>query len=244
MAYRDNGAPRAAARVSITAASDPASPDRGPDRLIEPGSEPGSRLVVAIERAWSAIVRRHTGVPHVVVVVSAAGEVASPERSLGHLAVGRWEAGRPSRPQLVVEAGAAGRTPVELLGMLLHEAAHALGAERGEQDRSRGGRYHNRRFKVIAEELGLVLGQSPSAGWAQVSVPPATSIRYWLELAELGAAFALWPQAISAGARPPTSAGPNLLACQCSCGRRIRVSRRALSQAPIVCGRCRGDFLV
>lgn len=211
---------------------------------LTPGAEPGSRLVVAVERAWSAIVRRHPSVPHVVVVVSAVGDVPSPERRLGHLAVGRWGAIRAGRAQLAVEAGAGEFTPVDLLGMLLHEAAHGLGAQRGEQDRSRGGRYHNRRFKALAEELGLGVDQADNVGWAQVSVPPATAVRYQLEVTDLGAALALWPQVDSVSESRPTSAGHNLLACQCSCGRRIRVSRRALSLAPIVCGRCRGDFLV
>ena len=47
------------------------------------------------------------------------------------------------------------RSPREVLGTLLHEAAHALAHARGIKDTSRQGRYHNKHFKTLAEELGL-----------------------------------------------------------------------------------------
>ena len=40
-----------------------------------------------------------------------------------------------------------------------------LASERGVKDASGQGRYHNRRFKTIAEELGLDVGQGPPFGW-------------------------------------------------------------------------------
>ena len=47
------------------------------------------------------------------------------------------------------------RTAHDVLGTLLHEAAHALAHARGIKDTSRQGRYHNKHFKTLAEELGL-----------------------------------------------------------------------------------------
>ena len=47
------------------------------------------------------------------------------------------------------------RTPREVLGTLLHEAAHALAAARGITDTSRQGRYHNKKYAALAAELGL-----------------------------------------------------------------------------------------
>ena len=49
------------------------------------------------------------------------------------------------------------RTPDEVLGTLLHEAAHALAHARGIKDTSRQGRYHNKHFKTCAEQLGLAV---------------------------------------------------------------------------------------
>ena len=36
----------------------------------------------------------------------------------------------------------------------------------------------------------------------------------------------------------------NLLACVCACGRRIRVAKATLAEAPIVCGACAEPFEV
>jgi len=41
----------------------------------------------------------------------------------------------------------------------------------------------------------------------------------------------------------PTQTGSrNLLACACSCGRKLRVAKATLEQAPIVCGACAEPF--
>lgn len=39
---------------------------------------------------------------------------------------------------------------------VLHEAAHALAHVRGQKDTTRGGHYHNKTFRGLAEEVGLV----------------------------------------------------------------------------------------
>ncbi len=46
------------------------------------------------------------------------------------------------------------RTAREVLGTLLHEAAHALAAARGITGTSRQGRYHNRKFATFADRAG------------------------------------------------------------------------------------------
>jgi hypothetical protein len=59
-------------------------------------------------------------------------------------------------------------------------------------------------------------------------------------LADLAAALGLWRYAEQ---QHSTSTGSrNLLACQCSCGRKLRVAKQTLEQAPIVCGACEQPF--
>ena len=53
------------------------------------------------------------------------------------------------------------RTPREVLGTLLHEAAHALAAARGITGTSRQGRYHNKKYARLADELGLDVAEDP-----------------------------------------------------------------------------------
>ncbi len=47
------------------------------------------------------------------------------------------------------------------LEVLLHEAARGLNTRRCLKETSRGGRYHNARFKATAVEVGLVVEQPP-----------------------------------------------------------------------------------
>ena len=84
------------------------------------------------------------------------------------------------------------RTPQEVLGTLLHEAAHALAFERGVKDTSRQGRYHNKQFKTLAEELGLTVTHDDRLGWSVTTVTDPTARGYAAHLDTLAAAMILW----------------------------------------------------
>ena len=88
------------------------------------------------------------------------------------------------------------RTPREVLATLLHEAVHALAAARGITDTSRQGRYHNRKFALLAAELGLDVDEDPGQfGWSVTTVPDTTARRYADGLALLTAAMTVWRSA-------------------------------------------------
>lgn len=53
----------------------------------------------------------------------------------------------------------------ELCGTLLHEMVHLWNLQNGVQDTSRGGTYHNKKFKEVAEQHGLIIEQHPKYGW-------------------------------------------------------------------------------
>jgi hypothetical protein len=123
---------------------------------------------------------------------------------------------------------------------LLHEAAHAIAHVRGIKDTSRQGRWHNLRFKALAEEVGITVTHDPRIGWAPTTIPPATQDAYTVTLAELGQALRLHrsPEAVRDGRKSSN----NALLCVCSCVRRIRVAAAVLTAGPITCGLCGGDF--
>ena len=200
-----------------------------------------SALVATLERAWGAIVTRCPEVPPVVVVVAPGSGGRGGELKLGHFAAGRWEVQGGQRAELLVGGEGLAMGAEEVLGTLLHEAAHGLGWTRRIQNTSRGGRYHNRKYKALAEELGLDVGQAGTLGWSATSMRAATAAGYASVLAELEPALILWRRAESSGGGT-TSGGRNLVACQCPCLRRIRVSQTTLAQGPIECGMCHGLF--
>lgn len=122
-----------------------------------PSSAP---IVAALEATWTAIQTDHPEVPDVVIVL-ASGSVGMPKGvlRLGHFAAMRWHhtRGEARLPEVFVGGEGLARGAVDVLGTLLHEAAHALAHVRGIQDCSRQGRYHNRRFQALSTELGLIL---------------------------------------------------------------------------------------
>ncbi len=198
-----------------------------------------SVLVAALERAWSAIRARHPQVPEVVMVVASGSVGRRGELKLGHFADRRWTVATTERPELFVGGEGLAAGPVEVLGTLLHEAAHGLAAARGVQDTSRQGRYHNRRYVALAGELGLTVQRAGSRGWTATTVPAETTTVYAAVVDDLARALVLWRRAEHPGGRKRAG---NLLAAVCGCGRRIRAARSTLAQAPVLCGRCGGPF--
>jgi hypothetical protein len=127
-----------------------------------------------------------------------------------------------------------------VLGTLLHEAAHGLAQARGVQDTRRQGRYHCRRYATLARELGLDVASVKPIGWSPTTVPTQTASLYAGQLEDLAAALVLWRrQEHRLGAGPRSR---NLLAAVCGCGRRIRVAKATLAEAPILCSACQQPF--
>lgn len=232
-----------------------------------PAQEAGvtaSMLVAAIESVWSAIQVRHPDVPDVVVTLGA-GSIGNARGylKLGHFAADRWQVGEDTpRSELFIGGEGLARGATGVLGTLLHEAAHGMARVRGIQDTSRQGRYHNRKFKMLAEELGIQVAQDRIIGWSATTVPQAAVESYSAEVAELGAAIRMWRRSeglpIGAPADPGTpGASPDgdddntvtrkpknglVMTCRCVPQRRIRVAATVAEHGPIMCGVCQSDF--
>jgi len=127
-----------------------------------------------------------------------------------------------------------------VLGTLLHEAAHALAHVRGIKDTSRQGRWHNARFKTLAEEVGIEVTKDPRIGWSPTTLTETTRTEYADTIAMLGDALRLFRSIEITDSRTGKSSNPP--ACLCDCGRRIRVAASVLAAGPITCGICGADF--
>jgi len=160
---------------------------------------------------------------------------------MGHYASGRWYASNVKHAEVMVSGEGLARTPRDVLATLLHEAAHALAAARGITGTSRQGRYHNKKYALLAAELGLDVAATPGFGWTITTVPDTTAARYAAQLGALNDAMTIWRN------DEPTPTGTarrntNLIAAACSCGRKIRVAASTLDEAPITCRACDGHF--
>jgi hypothetical protein len=194
------------------------------------------RLIGALEWAWKAIQSRHPELPDVVLTVASGGR----HRKLGHFSPRRWEVlDEGERPEVLIGAEGLKRFATDVLGTLLHEAAHGLAHVRGIRDTSRRGHYHNGRYRELAMELGLEVIEHESAGWSLTSVPIGTTVEYAATLEDLTKAMQLYRHP-----ERPVPKGRNFVPADCGCGRRIRVAKTELrpSLPAIVCEGCGEPF--
>jgi len=135
---------------------------------------------------------------------------------------------------LITLDGLAG-SAVEIFATLLHEAVHAVAFERGIKDTSRQGRYHNARFRAIAEEIGLEAGRDPPFGWSSTALAPGTTALYRETLRAL--TEALGDHRDHSPALGDARARRREVTLICDCGHRVRPAHRQ-SIREAICTRC------
>lgn len=64
----------------------------------------------------------------------------------------------------------------EICTTLLHEMVHLWNLQNDIQDTSRSGTYHNKKFKTVAEEHGLIIEKDDKYGWTKTSLNEETEI--------------------------------------------------------------------
>lgn len=154
-------------------------------------------------------------------------------------AIGLSEESYQILSEVFITDDALTRPAVEVLGILLHEAAHSLADHRAINETSRQGRYHNARFKAVAEEIGLEgHDRDPLLGWSLRTVTAATAALYGDTIAELD-------RTLTAN-RPPrdstltaSRSGQHAAVFVCGCGPKRRGARRAFKPRRMICGVCR-----
>ncbi len=68
---------------------------------------------------------------------------------------------------------------MEICETLIHEMVHLKNLQDDVQDTSRSGKYHNKKFKEVAEEHGLLVDKDSKYGWCITKLTDET--KYWIE---------------------------------------------------------------
>lgn len=128
---------------------------------------------------------------------------------------------------------------------LLHELAHAENHALGIDDTDKSGRRHNKKFKSMAERLGLTVEKSKSLGFAFTDLGPEAAA--FLETIRFNrSVFELCRITEAKGNKQ----GTRLLKCECpECGYTVRVTQKWLdignpicpSHGDMVAGKPEGD---
>lgn len=194
---------------------------------------------------------------------SFAGEIEEPIITIqstpgayGHVTVAKaWKRGEEERHELNICADWLNRPIEEVVATMIHEMVHLLNLQRGIQDCSRGGKYHNRKFADEAEKHMIRIEKHDKYGWT-ITIPTEDLINYillqgWDEIEmNRGTGYSYTgPSGAKAGGKPTAGAGEakvkpkgsNSRKHTClACGRVARTT----SDFPLICGICREDMII
>lgn len=97
--------------------------------------------------------------------------IQSTPKAYGHfsLKADTWISKIGGTHEINIGAGTLARPIENICATLLHEMVHYYNYINGIQDCSRGGTYHNGRFKRAAEERDLIVEHSEKYGWSHTS---------------------------------------------------------------------------
>lgn len=97
--------------------------------------------------------------------------IQSTPKAYGHFTLrdDTWISKRGSSHEINIGAGTLSRPIENVVATLLHEMCHYYNFVNGIQDCSRGGTYHNKRFKASAESRDLIIEHDDRYGWTITS---------------------------------------------------------------------------
>lgn len=92
--------------------------------------------------------------------------IQSTPRAYGHVTVAKtWKKKDENRHELNIGAETLNRPIENVVATMMHEMVHLYNLAHGIQDCSRGGIYHNRKFRDLAVTKGLDIQKHDTYGW-------------------------------------------------------------------------------
>ena len=174
--------------------------------------------------------------------------IQSTPRAYGHVTVGKtWKRKEDWRHELNLGAETLDRPIENVVATMLHEMVHLYNIAHNVQDCSRGGSYHNQKFKAEAERRGLHIEHHERYGWT-ITEPTEETIDYiirqeWQEV-HMNRGGGWYPPpstggkagaggAVTGTADKPKKSSTRKYVCPC-CGQSIRATKAV----NVICGDC------
>lgn len=165
--------------------------------------------------------------------------IQSSPRAYGYVTLGKvWQSGNVARYELNIGAETINRPIEDVVGTLLHEMVHIYNLMHGIKDCSRGNTYHNKRFKIKAESVGLVINYDKRIGWS-ITSPSEELIDYiiaqgWQDILIARSTHTrISSPGINAPGEKSKTSSTRKYICPC-CGMSVRATKRV----NIICGDC------
>ena len=164
--------------------------------------------------------------------------IQSTPRAYGHVTVAKsWRRGLENRHELNIGAGTLDRPIENITATLLHEMVHLWNIQTGVQDTSRGGQYHNKKFRDAATARDLDIIYDSRIGWSITQPTEALcdfiSEQGWTDIAMTRIEWGSPPSGAGSGnaagsatAKPTGAANAHhrKYACPC-CGNSVRATK-------------------
>lgn len=173
--------------------------------------------------------------------------IQSTPRAYGHVTVAKtWRRKEDWRHELNIGAETLERPIEDVAATMLHEMVHLYNLAHGVKDCSRGGVYHNKKFKEEAEQRGLNVEHHEKYGWTLTS-PSEELLDYiltqgWANI-EMNRGLGWCPPPSTGGKsgagsgtgaqRPKAKSSTRKYVCPC-CGQSVRATKTV----NIICGDC------
>jgi len=205
----------------------------------------GSASVAALEKAWEALRTLEPAIPTAVLTFV---DVRSRRRLKGYFANSIWKKLDGSAHEIGINPNLMGDS-CAIVATMMHEAAHAVLHEFGENGGMGATRYyHTRKFRDQCVCFGLDCDfLNCRYGWTLTSWPESgIPERYQSVLDRLDASLppgtvVTVPKNVKGRGLPPP--GHTVMACDCDSGRRtIYVNKSVLQAGGISCAFCKGEF--
>lgn len=85
-----------------------------------------------------------------------------------------WKQGKEERHEINISADFLDRPINHIIATLMHEMCHLYAIQNNIKNTSRANIYHNKKFKEIAENHGLIVEHSEHIGYSRTSLAPDT----------------------------------------------------------------------
>ena len=176
--------------------------------------------------------------PEVIITIQSKGKSSA----YGWFSVGKvWEHGEERKHEINISAESINRGYLEVARTLWHEMIHLYCCENDIKDCSRGGTYHNKRFKQVSEQYGFYYPEdaySDKYGWS-FSKLTDESIQFLNKHNIDDDIFAINRVDLSSNNNGEEKKKSNSIKWVCECGNIIRSTKEDLR---IICADCETMF--
>ena len=178
--------------------------------------------------------------PEVIITIQSKGKT----NALGWFSVDKvWEHGEERKHEINISAESINRGFIEVARTLWHEMIHLYCSENNIKDCSRGGSYHNKKFKQVSEQYGFYYEEdaySDKYGWT-FSKLTAESIDFLNKYNIDGDIFAINRMGSYLGDEDKEKKKKsNSIKWICGCGNIVRSTKDNLR---IICADCETMFM-